>query len=168
MMTQAQPVQQTVPRGALIGAAVLMVGTLVIAALARHPYLAPAATDDRPPIASCELRFADRADGTLAAYDATTGREVSDVTPQSNGFIRGVLRGMFRTRKLESMGRDATFRLAREADGHLTLTDRETSRRIDLDSFGPTNSEAFATLLTAGTAGSAAPPTVLTGKATPW
>jgi putative photosynthetic complex assembly protein len=167
MITHAQPVQQTVPRGALIGAAVLMVGTLVVAALARHPYLAPTSTDDRPAIASCELRFADRADGTLAAYDQT-GREVTDVTPESNGFVRGVLRGMFRTRKLESKERDGFYRLAREADGHLTITDPETSRRVDLDSFGPTNSQAFATILAAGTAGGNPAPTVLTGKATPW
>jgi putative photosynthetic complex assembly protein len=168
MTTHAQTAAHpTVPRGALIGAAVLMSGTILIAALARHPYLAPVSADDRPAIAACELRFADRADGTLAAYDER-GREVSDVTPESNGFVRGVLRGMFRTRKLESKGRDAFFRLAREADGHLTITDAETGRRVDLDSFGPTNSAAFATLLAAGTAGEGAAPTVLTGKATPW
>jgi putative photosynthetic complex assembly protein len=97
-----------------------------------------------------QVRFEDRPDGTLAVLDATTGREASIVQPGTNGFIRGVLRGMFRGRKLEALSRDGQFRLAREADGHLTLEDPETGRRVDLDSFGPTNSAAFAGLLAAG------------------
>jgi len=142
--------EQTVPRGALIGAAVLLSATLALAAgarrahLAEHPAAAPAA------IESLEVRFEDRPDGTLAVLDAATGREVSTVPPGTNGFIRGVLRGMFRGRKLDSMDRNAEFRLARAADGRLTLDDPETGRHVDLDSFGPTNSAAFGNLLAAG------------------
>jgi putative photosynthetic complex assembly protein len=75
---------------------------------------------------------------------------VATIAPETNGFVRGVLRGMFRTRKLESLGHDARFRLAREADGRLTLQDPQTGRQVELDSFGPTNSAAFADLLVAG------------------
>jgi putative photosynthetic complex assembly protein len=143
---------QAVPRGALLGAAALMLFSITVAAVARRTHLAQeaAATSSPKPLESFEVQFEDRPGGTLAVLDARTGQEVSDVAPGTNGFIRGVLRGMFRTRKLESMGHDATFLLARQADGRLTLEDSQTGRRVDLDSFGPTNSAAFAGLLAAG------------------
>lgn len=142
---------QAVPRAALVGAAALIVFTITVAAFARHSHLAARAGTSSPaPIESFEAKFEDRPGGELAVLDARTGREVTDVAPGTNGFIRGVLRGMFRTRKLESLGHDATFLLARQQDGRLTLEDLQTARRVDLDSFGPTNSAAFAGLLSAG------------------
>lgn len=149
---------QTVPRTALWAAAFLIILTLVLAAIARRDgHRGPAARvigQEQPQIEQAMLRFEDRPDGTLAVLDADTGREVRLIPPETNGFIRGVLRGMFRNRKLESMARgDARFRLAREATSEsggkarLTLEDPDSGRRVDLDSFGPTNSEAFADLL---------------------
>jgi putative photosynthetic complex assembly protein len=76
---------------------------------------------------------------------------VTEVAAGSNNFIRGVLRGMFRGRKLESLGHDGVFTLARQANGRLTLEDPETKRRVELDSFGPTNAGAFEGLLAAAT-----------------
>jgi putative photosynthetic complex assembly protein len=142
--------EQTVPRGAIIGAGAVMVLSIVLAVTARRARLAEHTDVEAPPIESVEVRFADRSDGSIAVLDAKSGRELTEVAPRSNNFIRGVLRGMFRGRKLESLGHDGTFRLAREADGRLTLEDAQIGRRIDLDSFGPTNSAAFATLLIAG------------------
>ncbi len=144
--------EQTVPPGALIGAAAMIVFSIAVAGVARHMHVVEqaSAAAPAPPLASFEVRFEDRPGGGIAVLDAVTGREVSDVKPGTNGFIRGVLRGMFRTRKLESLGHDATFQLARQADGRLTLEDAQTGRRVDLDSFGPTNSAAFASLLAAG------------------
>jgi putative photosynthetic complex assembly protein len=121
-----------------------------LAAGARRARLAAPPAPVEPARESLAIRFEDRPSGAIAILDATTGREVSTVPPRTGGFVRGVLRGMFRTRKLESMGRDARFVLAREASGRLSLEDPETGRRVDLDSFGPTNSAAFAGLLAAG------------------
>jgi putative photosynthetic complex assembly protein len=59
---------------------------------------------------------------------------------------------MFRSRKLEAIGHEAPFTIAREADGRLTISDRETGRSVDLGSFGPTNTAAFARVLAAGVA----------------
>ena len=140
---------QTVPLGALLGAAALMLGTIALAAGARHAHLAEPVVVVAPH-ASIAVRFEDRPGGTIAVLDAATGREVSIVPERSNGFVRGVLRGMFRTRKLESIDRSAEFLLAREADDRLTLVDPSSGRRVDLDSFGPTNSAAFASILAAG------------------
>ncbi len=149
--------KQTIPKPALWGAFALMVMTLVLAAYSRHARLEEAriTAQTSPPnqaIEEIRVTFEDRADGAIVVREAAPPHAVvSVVAPQTNGFVRGVLRGMFRHRKLESMSmRDASFRLAREADGHLTLTDDETGRRVDLDSFGPTNSASFATILSAG------------------
>ena len=144
---------QAVPRGVLMGAAVIILLSLGLAAGARQAHLTAAVQPSPPALESRDIRFADRPDGAIAIIDSATGREISLVPPRSNGFIRGVLRGMFRTRKLESLGHDGWFRLARESDGRLSLLDPQTNRRIDLDSFGPTNSAAFAQLLVAGRQG---------------
>ncbi len=94
-----------------------------------------------------DLRFADRADGSVGISDAATGAIILILEPGQDGFIRGVLRGRARERKLEGMGPEKPFRLARHADGRLTLEDTATTIRIVLNSFGPTNVEAFARLL---------------------
>jgi putative photosynthetic complex assembly protein len=141
---------QTVPRGVLIGAGVLVLVTLGLAAGARSLRMADGEQPLPAPLESLDVRFEDRPDGSIAVLEAASGREVRVVPPRSNGFIRGVLRGMFRERKQESVGREGLFRLARQADGRLSIEDPQTGRKLDLDAFGPTNSAAFAELLAAG------------------
>jgi putative photosynthetic complex assembly protein len=142
--------EQVVPRWVLVGAAAMMVLTIALAGGARLQRLAAGEPPTPAPVEAIEVRFEDRSDGSIAMLDADSRRELSVVPPGTNGFIRGVLRGMFRERKLESMGRDGRFVLARGADGQLSLEDLQTRRRIGLDSFGSTNSEAFRELLRSG------------------
>lgn len=139
----------SVPKPVLLGAGAMLVLSIGIAAAARQSQLAAPVVPTAPPLEVLEARFEDRPDGAISVVEASTGREVSLLPPQSNGFIRGVLRGMFRTRKLESKPREPAFRITREADGRLLLVDPETGRRVDLDSFGPSNSASFAQLLAA-------------------
>ena len=136
-----------VPRPVLLAAGALIALTLGLAASAR--LLHPGATATAAPLESVEVRFEDRPDGSIAMLDPASGRELTRVPPASNGFIRGVLRGLFRERRLESLDRAGTFRLARAADGRLSIEDLTTHRRIDLSAFGPTNRDAFAGLLAA-------------------
>lgn len=138
--------EQRVPRGAILGAAALMVSTIAIAALARSSD--PPATET-PNLRTVDMRFEDRPDGSVAILDANTAEEIALLAPESNGFIRGVLRGMFRTRKLESIPRDDPFRLAEKTDGQLVLYDPSSGHEVELRSFGHTNYEAFASLLPA-------------------
>jgi hypothetical protein len=56
---------------------------------------------------------------------------------------------MFRERKLEGIGHEGAFRLSREFDGRLALVDLTTRRRVDLDSFGPSNLASFEAVLVA-------------------
>ena len=59
------------------------------------------------------LRFQDEADGAIAIFDAASGREVSRVPPRTNGFIRGVLRGLY----AERFGQAALDKQKKAAEG---------------------------------------------------
>lgn len=140
------------PRGALIGAAGLVLFALVAAGAARltgvgvTPMPVAAAVDSRV------LRFEDRADGAVIVL-AEPGRQLVEVLPpDSNGFVRGVLRSLVRERKRESMGDEVPFRLTRWADGRMTLEDPATGQHIGLEAFGHTNFAVFARMLQAGKA----------------
>ena len=102
--------------------------------------------------ASRSLSFADRADGALIATDSKTHAVVTAVAPGSKtGFIRGVLRGLARERRMNGVGELPPFTITQWSDGALTLTDTATHRIIELGSFGPTTRAAFAALLTDNT-----------------
>lgn len=145
--------QQIIPRPVLISAGAIMLLSIGLAGAARQIHLHTPAPAAAPALAAIDVAFADRPDGAIAMVDPQSGAELAAVPPRSNGFVRGVLRGMFRTRKLEQKGREGQFHLAREADGRLTLTDPQTGRRVDLSSFGPDNTAAFAQLLDQGVQG---------------
>lgn len=105
-----------------------------------------------PVVATRTFRFADRADGALVATDAATQQVALVLEPGSNsGFIRGVMRGLMRERKLHEVGRDGAVTVTQWANGALTLKDQSTGRIIELGSFGLTNRAAFAQLLRPGT-----------------
>jgi putative photosynthetic complex assembly protein len=97
-------------------------------------------------IAARDLRFEDRADGAVLIYDgrATTPFEV---VQGENGFLRGTLRGLARTRRSEGLDSSQPFHLAAWSDGRLTLDDPATGRHIELEAFGHTNADVFAHLL---------------------
>ncbi|MBC8070467.1 MAG: hypothetical protein IAG13_19200 [Deltaproteobacteria bacterium] len=137
---------QKIPQGVLVAVAGMLLATLALAASARSSTNAEQAAS--PAVSSSlALRFEDRPDGSVAVLDAASSRQVGTVLPAEGGFVRGVMRGMFRTRKLESIPREDEFQLMRLTDGALVLEDPQTGRRVDLRSFGDTNYRAFAGLL---------------------
>ncbi len=148
--------EQNIPRVALLGAGALLVATLGLAAWSR-PSSAEANAKTNPPAdtiaSSVDLRFEDRPDGSVAVLAAADSRQVGLVPPAEGGFVRGVMRGLFRTRKLESIPPDAHFRLVRLADGALLIIDPRSGVSVDLRSFGATNYGAFARLLVTEVAG---------------
>lgn len=138
-----------VPRGVLIAAGALMLVSIGLAAWGRSTQVAaqdPAAQD--APAESVRLRFADRDDGAVRVL-GEDGREIAVLAPEEHGFVRGVARGMYRTRRLESLPPDAPFELARMPDGAFVLRDPETGHRVELRSFGQDNYASFAQLLEA-------------------
>lgn len=101
---------------------------------------------DAPVFMKRTLQFADRSDGGIDVTDTQSHRLVETVTGQS-GFIRGTLRGLARERRREGIGPSVPFELIAHTDGRLTLLDPSTARRVDLESFGPTNLAEFVRLL---------------------
>jgi putative photosynthetic complex assembly protein len=146
----ARPADPLFPRGALIGAALLVAFTVTSAAVARISGLGTVQMPESALVESRPLRFEDMRDGSIRVTDARTGQIAASVEPGTNGFIRGTLRGLARERKRQGIGIEPPFMLTRWADGRLSLEDPATGRVIALDAFGPTNGEAFAQLLTAG------------------
>jgi putative photosynthetic complex assembly protein len=140
--------ENKIPRGAIIGAGILVISSLLMVGIARLTGYTP----DQPPVSrvveSYDLRFVDRADGAVLIYD-TSERLTDELAPGTNGFVRGVLRGLVRERRANHIGPTPPFRLTRWADGRLSLDDPSTGRHVDLEVFGPTNAGAFADILIA-------------------
>lgn len=135
------------PRGPLVGVVLLVAAAVFSVALVRVTGIGGSRTPDSAAVAARDLRFEDRPDGSIDVYDFRDNRLVSAIAPGTNGFMRGTLRGLSRDRKRQGVGPDEPFRLIARADGRLTLEDPSTGRRVDLESFGPTNTGAFAQLL---------------------
>ncbi len=139
----------TVPRLPLmaLGAMVLMV--VLTVALVRFTGKGAVHVPDAAAAGVRELLFEDRPNGSIVVLDARDRRVVDTVAPESNGFLRGTMRGLARERKRQGIGPELPFQLIGRADGRLTLVDPGTGRRVDLESFGPTNAAAFARLMSA-------------------
>ncbi len=136
------------PRGALIGAAVLIGLTIVSATAARLTSTGPA----RPSgtiVLQRDFRFEDRADGSIAVFDARDGAAVDRLAPGTNGFVRAALRSLASRRKFNG-DRNDIWHITAWGDGRLTLDDHESGGVIDLEAFGQTNEMAFARLMTEG------------------
>ncbi len=143
-MTTPSPV---FPRAPLLGIFAAVGLSLVVAATGRITHIG-AVQETGSLVAARDLNFADGADGSVVVTDARDGSPVAVFTGE-NGFLRGTMRGMARTRKSEGIGPQDPFRLSAWSDGRLTLDDPATGRHIELQAFGSSNTEVFAHLLTA-------------------
>jgi len=101
------------------------------------------------PVTERLLRFDDR-DGNVVVTDLATGQRVASIGQENSGFVRGVMRGLARERRMHGEGPAKPFRLALWPDGALTLTDTVTERIVELNGFGPDNRRAFAQFLAVG------------------
>ncbi len=145
-----------VPKGALIMAGLLVVSSIAITSVARIAQIPPAASPvlmraekKIAPVATRQLRFSDRADGAVIIEDVGTGGTALLLEPGTNsGFIRGVMRGLARERRMQGIDSTPPFALTLWKDGELSLTDTVTGRSIELNAFGTTNRATFLDLLT--------------------
>lgn len=136
-----------VPRGVLIAAACIIAGTITFAAVARWTGYGASRVPESTPVASADLRFEDRPDGAIAVIRAGDGNVIAMVPPGQDGFIRVIMRNMAQERMARTADQMTPFRLVRWADSRLSIEDLATGRKLELASFGPTNTEAFAKLL---------------------
>jgi putative photosynthetic complex assembly protein len=149
---QAAAQNGSLPRGAIVGAGILVAFSLLLVGVARMTGYEPAKPPESRVVESYDLRFEDRPDGAVLIYSAEDNRLIDTLPPGTNGFVRGVLRGLVRDRRADHIGSAPPFRLTRWANGRLSLDDPSTRRHIDLEVFGPTNAGAFADILVAGRA----------------
>ncbi len=139
---------QGLPRPVLLAAGALILIALIGVTTVRFTGVGVVQVPDAAAVTVKEFLFEDRSDGSIAILDARNRVQVASVAPESNGFLRGTMRGLARERKRQGVGPDVAFQLVGRADGRLTLIDPGTKRRVDLESFGPTNAEVFAKLMT--------------------
>lgn len=143
------PVSALYAAGALIAISLVTVGGIRLGVL---PGLetAPQSRERRTVAVTVarDFRFEDRADGALVVFDMANNQIAQVYEPGSNtGFIRGVMRGVMRERRLHEVSRSGPVTVTQWADGALTLEDKSTGRLLELGSFGQTNRAAFAQLL---------------------
>lgn len=158
-MSHAHSHENTVPKpalvaaGLLVGACLLMTSAVSLGLMDRQavPTVARAEANIAP-VAERSLQFLDQEDGTVLIADVSTGEtvQVIDMETQSGGFVRGVLRGLARERRLNGIGSQPPFDLTLWEDGGISLTDSATGRIIELGAFGPDNRAVFAAMLPSG------------------
>ncbi len=137
------------PRNTLIIAGTVVLLSIMTAAAGRITGAANSAPTAAP-VAARDLLFRDRPDGSVAVFDATdTSAPIDIIAPATNGFLRATMRGLARQRLRQDADREIPFHLTEWADGRLTLEDPTTGRRVEMEAFGITNEEVFASLLTA-------------------
>jgi putative photosynthetic complex assembly protein len=139
------------PNGALIAIGGLVALSLATTAFARWQTVQapPQAPQPLAAVRAIDLKFADAPDGSVLVSAARDDRRLEVLAPGTNGFIRGVMRGLAHDRIRRHLGAQAPFRLADTGHGRLVLVDLATGRRIDLQAFGDGNREAFAHFLPA-------------------
>ena len=143
MKTESDPHHSTL-RLPLLAAGALVVASIAVTAGVRWSGV-DISQPDAPVLMSRSLVFADRNDGGIDVIDARKQRVIETIVGQA-GFVRGTLRGLARERHRAGLGATLPFELVAHTDGRLTLLDPSTHRRVDLESFGPTNTAAFAQL----------------------
>lgn len=133
-----------VPKGVLVGAAVLVLFALAASGFARMSGVGTLHMPAQSAVQTLSLRFEDQPDGAVAVRDAADGRVIFSVEPGTNGFIRSTLRGLARERRRSGFDAATPFALTRWSDGTISLDDAATGRRVSLDAFGPAQAQAFA------------------------
>ena len=98
------------------------------------------------PTVQRSLLFQDQKDGSVLVADGRTG-ETLTVLHGEQGFVRGALRALTRERHARALGSNLPFDLVARVDGRVTLMDPSTGHRVDLESFGPSNTAEFARFL---------------------
>ena len=137
---------QPLPRAALLGAALLIGGSILATLIGRQADVGVTHMPEAHEVFSRSLRFEDRA-GAVVVLDVNEQREIAVFEPGTNGFLRGVMRGMARERRSEGVDAAPPFRLTRWSDGRMSIEDPSTGLKVNLEVFGPTNAAPFASLL---------------------
>lgn len=136
-----------IPKPVLYAAAALVALTITLCAFGRYTGVGVTSTPEATVVATRELFFTDRADGSILVTDADSGQIAYVAEPGTNGFLRGVMRGIARIRKLEKIGPEKPYRLIKWHNGRLTILDPTTGWDVKLEMFGPDNYGVFVNMM---------------------
>jgi putative photosynthetic complex assembly protein len=139
-----------IPRAILLAAGALAFGVILVAAMARTTDVGVSRVAYSAPAARRDIRFADRADGSIAVSDASSNEVVAVLEPGTNGFVRIMMRSLAKQRQDMGVGPEPAFELTRWDVGRLSILDPVTGQHRDLSGFGKTNVDDFGKLLLAG------------------
>jgi putative photosynthetic complex assembly protein len=145
-MSQAAA-NRMVPKGAIVGAAALISFSLVVASLGRLTGVGTVRADYAGTVQTEFFRFEDRTDGGISVIAPETGATIGVVPAGTDGFVRTVLRSLAFDRQRHGIGAGPAFIIAKWVDGHSTIDDPATGRRVDLAAFGAVNMLAFERLV---------------------
>ncbi len=99
--------------------------------------------------AAVDLRFEDRHAGRVAVLENETGQVIALLKPGAFGFLRTVMRGLARERRLRGLDRNAPFEVTRTTRNQLHVNDPLTGKSIYLNAFSLSNAKTFELLLDA-------------------
>lgn len=142
--------QEIIHRRAVVAAALLIGFTVAAVALARLTGGGDLYVPAGNPVATAELNFVDEPDGVVAVFDARTGTRLIDYGENEGVFVRSVMRGVARQRRMRGQGPQMPVTLSRLDDGKLWLIDPASGTQIYLGAFGPDNTGAFTEILERG------------------
>lgn len=138
------------PKYGLYFAGFLIVFSIALAVTGRTTGYGTTSVPKSTPVVERELRFIDKSDGSILVLAAPQNTDVATLPPGTSGFVRVVMRGLARHRKLRGVGDAVPFRLTQWRDGRLSIFDPVTGKIVYLGAFGKPNRQAFARLLTNG------------------
>jgi putative photosynthetic complex assembly protein len=148
------------PRSVLIGTAVLLSATILLAAAAQWqkrygPPPEPTAQDLMQPIEERVLLFVPGEGDALAVVDTASGATIGELNA-TDGFIRVLLQSLKFDRDKIGLEADQTYILALWPDGRITFEDPATGIRVNTGAFGQPTKDRFYRFLENGEAARAA------------
>ncbi len=142
------------PKMPLFGVAALVVITIASVAVQRLTSLpAPSPVAAVAAIETRLLTFEDAADGSVIIRDAKDQALIAVAAPGTNGFLRGTLRGLMRTRMREDIDQRLPMTLSKLENGAIVLADESDGVTLELDAYGKTNADVFRAFLRNGQGG---------------
>lgn len=138
-----------IPTALLFGVGALVMASLLGVAWFRGEGARPLSSP--PPMASAEVSvdmvIVPQAESGTDILDPATGEVVVTLAEGEDGFVRGILRGLYRIRDRAGVARDAPITVMAWRDGHAALYDPATNWRVELVGFGPDNRLIFVKLV---------------------
>lgn len=138
---------EIVHRRALFAAITVVCATVVLVGIARLTGVGSFYKPEAEAVATAQLLFTDEADGVVAVYLAESGERLIEYGEDEGGFVRVVMRGVARQRRMMGEGSTTPVELSRMRDGQLWLIDPVSGRQFYLGAFGQDNFAAFDEIL---------------------